>query len=376
MSEVDSIVWPNPEFDNNITVHGPEVKALVQRYLTQMIRELSALPNPDGDRLAAEGRRSRRAPPGQQDDGHSLRQGRRPSARAALLQHRARRQHVLGVASRWRSTTPSPRASSTGRCGCSRRASAPAPSAATWCSAWIPRSSHADVPAPLGGRGVRRPDGTPIVARSLRCRPGRAALAKAAGHRAPDDTCLRSHGSCSPRPARQAYCGSRCRLWEPKRSETTTPSSGTSPRHPADPWCEAISGPSRQHPRTLGRRAVNARANSAANALSSPDDPSTTTMIGSASASAIARAGSAGGETDRTREGDDAPVGMGELRGHRRGHRVARRRHSERRQRLARPDRLPGRQRRHVARGDRSRRHRLAGKRDQPGGRRGAQHPG
>jgi 3-oxoacyl-[acyl-carrier-protein] synthase III len=53
MSEVDSIVWPNPEFDNNITVFGPEVKALVKRYLTQMIRELSALPNPDGGRLAA-----------------------------------------------------------------------------------------------------------------------------------------------------------------------------------------------------------------------------------------------------------------------------------------------------------------------------------
>jgi 3-oxoacyl-[acyl-carrier-protein] synthase III len=48
MSEVDSIVWPNPEFDNNITVHGPEVKALVQRYLTQMIRELDALPGPGG----------------------------------------------------------------------------------------------------------------------------------------------------------------------------------------------------------------------------------------------------------------------------------------------------------------------------------------
>ena len=48
MSEVDSIVWPNPEFDNNITVHGPEVKALVQRYLTQMIRELGALPGPGG----------------------------------------------------------------------------------------------------------------------------------------------------------------------------------------------------------------------------------------------------------------------------------------------------------------------------------------
>jgi len=48
MSEVDSIIWPNPEFDNNITVYGPEVKALVKRYLTQMIRELEALPYPDG----------------------------------------------------------------------------------------------------------------------------------------------------------------------------------------------------------------------------------------------------------------------------------------------------------------------------------------
>jgi 3-oxoacyl-[acyl-carrier-protein] synthase-3 len=48
MSEVDSIIWPNPEFDNNITVFGPEVKALVKRYLTQMIRELGALPHPDG----------------------------------------------------------------------------------------------------------------------------------------------------------------------------------------------------------------------------------------------------------------------------------------------------------------------------------------
>jgi 3-oxoacyl-[acyl-carrier-protein] synthase-3 len=48
MSEVDSIIWPNPEFDNNITVYGPEVKALVKRYLTQMIRELSALPHPEG----------------------------------------------------------------------------------------------------------------------------------------------------------------------------------------------------------------------------------------------------------------------------------------------------------------------------------------
>ncbi len=48
MSEVDSIIWPNPEFDNNITVFGPEVKALVKRYLTQMIHELGTLPSPDG----------------------------------------------------------------------------------------------------------------------------------------------------------------------------------------------------------------------------------------------------------------------------------------------------------------------------------------
>ena len=49
MSEVDSIIWPNPEFDNNITVYGPEVRALVKRYLTQMIGELSSLPHPDKD---------------------------------------------------------------------------------------------------------------------------------------------------------------------------------------------------------------------------------------------------------------------------------------------------------------------------------------
>jgi 3-oxoacyl-(acyl-carrier-protein) reductase len=47
-SEVNSIIWPNPEFDNNITVYGPEVKALVKRYLTQMMGELTSLPNPDG----------------------------------------------------------------------------------------------------------------------------------------------------------------------------------------------------------------------------------------------------------------------------------------------------------------------------------------
>jgi 3-oxoacyl-[acyl-carrier-protein] synthase III len=45
---VDSIIWPNPEFDNNITVYGPEVRALVKRYLGQMLDELRALPHPDG----------------------------------------------------------------------------------------------------------------------------------------------------------------------------------------------------------------------------------------------------------------------------------------------------------------------------------------
>lgn len=48
MSEVDSIIWPNPEFDNNITVYGPEVKALAKRYLTQMVDELRAQPDPAG----------------------------------------------------------------------------------------------------------------------------------------------------------------------------------------------------------------------------------------------------------------------------------------------------------------------------------------
>src|SRR4051812_31201620 len=46
-SEVNSIIWPNPEFDNNITVFGPQVKALAGRYLAQMIQEIGALPDPD-----------------------------------------------------------------------------------------------------------------------------------------------------------------------------------------------------------------------------------------------------------------------------------------------------------------------------------------
>jgi 3-oxoacyl-(acyl-carrier-protein) synthase III len=46
-SEVNSIIWPNPEFDNDITVYGPEVKSLVRRYLAQMIDELGAQRDPD-----------------------------------------------------------------------------------------------------------------------------------------------------------------------------------------------------------------------------------------------------------------------------------------------------------------------------------------
>ena len=48
MAEVDSIIWPNRDFDNNITVYGPEVRNLVSRYLTQMLAELRAQAHPDG----------------------------------------------------------------------------------------------------------------------------------------------------------------------------------------------------------------------------------------------------------------------------------------------------------------------------------------
>ena len=48
VTEVNSIIWPNPEFDNNITVYGPEVRSLAGRYLKQMIDELQAQSDPDG----------------------------------------------------------------------------------------------------------------------------------------------------------------------------------------------------------------------------------------------------------------------------------------------------------------------------------------
>ncbi|MEU5841751.1 ketoacyl-ACP synthase III [Rhodococcus sp. NPDC047139] len=46
-SQVNSIIWPNPDFDNAITVYGPEVKSLAGRYLAQMLDEIKALPSPD-----------------------------------------------------------------------------------------------------------------------------------------------------------------------------------------------------------------------------------------------------------------------------------------------------------------------------------------
>jgi 3-oxoacyl-[acyl-carrier-protein] synthase III len=48
-SQVNSIIFPNPEFDNDLTVYGPEVKALVRRYLEQMMEELNALPHPEDE---------------------------------------------------------------------------------------------------------------------------------------------------------------------------------------------------------------------------------------------------------------------------------------------------------------------------------------
>ncbi|HXO50797.1 MAG TPA: 3-oxoacyl-[acyl-carrier-protein] synthase III C-terminal domain-containing protein, partial [Mycobacterium sp.] len=48
VSQVNSILWPNPAFANNVTVFGPEVKALAGRYLRQMLDDVRALPDPDG----------------------------------------------------------------------------------------------------------------------------------------------------------------------------------------------------------------------------------------------------------------------------------------------------------------------------------------
>jgi 3-oxoacyl-[acyl-carrier-protein] synthase III len=53
VSQVNSIIWPNAAFDNNITVFGPEVKALAGRYLAQMINELEQTADPLGEKDSA-----------------------------------------------------------------------------------------------------------------------------------------------------------------------------------------------------------------------------------------------------------------------------------------------------------------------------------
>lgn len=53
VSQVNSIIWPNAAFDNNLTVFGPEVKALAGRYLAQMINELEREPDPLGAKSSA-----------------------------------------------------------------------------------------------------------------------------------------------------------------------------------------------------------------------------------------------------------------------------------------------------------------------------------
>jgi len=45
--EVNSIIWPNPAFASSITVYGPQVQALVKRYLSQMREELLVARDPD-----------------------------------------------------------------------------------------------------------------------------------------------------------------------------------------------------------------------------------------------------------------------------------------------------------------------------------------
>lgn len=47
-SQVNSIIWPNHDFDNDITVYGPDVIKLVKRYLDQMMNELSVLKSVKG----------------------------------------------------------------------------------------------------------------------------------------------------------------------------------------------------------------------------------------------------------------------------------------------------------------------------------------
>ena len=52
-SEVNSIIWPNVDFGSDITVYGPDVRALVTRYLEQMLAELRCLPSSHDESASA-----------------------------------------------------------------------------------------------------------------------------------------------------------------------------------------------------------------------------------------------------------------------------------------------------------------------------------
>ncbi len=130
---MNSIIWPNPEFDNSITVYGPEVKALVKRYLTQMIGELKSLPNPDGG-------------PGTLLDAidlviphqanknmvESLAEAAGVDPAASLLQYCSASATRPPRASCWRFTMRCARDESTVRCASSRRVLAPE----LWVAMW------------------------------------------------------------------------------------------------------------------------------------------------------------------------------------------------------------------------------------------------
>ena len=97
VSQANSILWPNPAFANNITVYGPEVKALAGRYLRQMLDDIRALPDPDGvaqSLLAA----SNSIVPHQANKTmvDRTRDCRRCVTRPAVLQHRPSRKHIVG----------------------------------------------------------------------------------------------------------------------------------------------------------------------------------------------------------------------------------------------------------------------------------------
>ena len=95
-SEVNSIIWPNPEFDNNITVYGPEVKALVTRYLKADDGRVGHASEPQRRRRVAHRcDRPGSSAPGQQEHGpYSGRGGRDPRG-SDLFQHPTGWQHLV-----------------------------------------------------------------------------------------------------------------------------------------------------------------------------------------------------------------------------------------------------------------------------------------